>query len=76
MLIKEENPEIYNFDVQGTSVMCDGSSLLQGEDIQTTVAYFIAWDVSTMELYLSLLEEEYGEHLRVEDMVGLSTRRS
>ena len=74
MLIKGENPPIFNFNRQGTTVMCDGSSLLQGEDIETTVGIFMAWDEATMLLYLELMEEEYGDHLYAGYMAGQFVR--
>lgn len=69
MLIRGEKPTIYNFEMDGiegedgttTTVMSDGSSILQGEDIETTVAIFIAWDEATMQTYLEVLEEEEAE---------------
>ena len=75
MLMGGDNPRVINFKVDETSVMCDGSSLLQGEDIFSTVAYFIAWDTATMECYLDLMAEEYGV-FHVEDMARQSSRRS
>ena len=75
MLIKGESPTIYNLERQGTTVMCDGSSILQGEDIETTVGIFLAWDETTMLLYLELLEEEYGDHLYAESMAGQFVRQ-
>jgi hypothetical protein len=58
MLIKGEKPTIYELERQGTTVLSDGSSLLQGEDMETTVAMFIAWDEETMQTYLEILHEE------------------
>lgn len=74
MMIKGEKPPIYNFDRQWTTVMCDGSSLIQGEDIETTVGIFMAWDETTMLNYIELLAIEYGEYLNVQDMVGQFVR--
>lgn len=82
MIIKGEKPPIYNFKMDGiegedgttTTVMSDGSSLIQGEDIETTVGIFMAWDKTTMLNYIELLSIEYGEYLNVPNMAGQFVR--
>lgn len=82
MMIKGEKPPIYNFKMDGiegedgttTTVMSDGSSLIQGEDIETTVGIFMAWDETTMLNYIELLEIEYGDKLNVQYMAGQFVR--
>lgn len=74
MKISGEDPPIYNFEVEGTTVMCDGSSLLQGKDTSLWKGIFMAWDEATLNTYLEILEEEYGEHLYAEYVAGQFVR--
>jgi hypothetical protein len=58
MMIKgEKKPEVFSFDREGTTVICDGSSIVQGEDIGCFFAYFIAYDEASRDTYLLCLEE-------------------
>ena len=64
MLITREKgePEVFSFERQGTTVICDGSSIVQGEDIGCFFAYFIAYDEASLGTYLACLEEIALEH--------------
>ena len=73
MMIKGEIPKVWELDIQGTRVLCDGSSIMQGEDAGCYFGIFLAWDKSTFNTYLELLEEEYG-CLRPDEVGGLPLR--
>lgn len=64
MIIKTEGePEVFTFEREGTTVICDGSSLVQGEDIGCFFAYFIAYDEASRDTYLECLEEIARERI-------------
>jgi hypothetical protein len=59
MIIERQvkEPDVFSFERQGTTVICDGSSIVQGEDIGCFFAYFIAYDEESRDNYLECLEE-------------------
>lgn len=64
MIIKTEGePKVFTFERQGTTVICDGSSILQGEDMGCFFAYFIAYDEVSRDHYLECLEEIARERI-------------
>jgi hypothetical protein len=63
MIIKGEKPKVYSLKREGTSVLLDGSSILQGEDITSYWAVFIAWDKASMLAYLDALEAEASDRV-------------
>lgn len=64
MIIKTEGtPEVFSLERQGTTVICDGSSIVQGEDIGCFFAYFIAYDEASRDCYIQCLEEMTRESM-------------